>query len=374
MITNTGKFIIAKYLLGQTPAYASYMALGCGKKPLATSDIPDDYSGQETLDFEMFRVPISSRGYVVEDGQSKLVLTAELPTEERYEISEVGIYSAGSNTSAGSNDSRSILAFTQSENWQHVSPTSITDILRITEPLDGESADNVIATTSKVFETNADNKIFYNQNRVERYERCRFFNNVVAIRGDSSLLTLSAGHLAIGTDPEYIKITGISLDFSKNAPSDELRLAFSIANKDGDSVAVPDNVKMIIEFTNSIDASKFARLEVDISNGTGVGQHDFANNRYCVVTKELQDLYTATGFSWTAVDTVNIYTTITDSGSPSGNFYLMLDALRFENLNTINPLYGLVGYSVVQNVDAETITKSPNTSNYVEFKFSIGVG
>lgn len=374
MITNTGKFIIAKYLLGQTPAYASYMALGCGKKPLGTSDIPDDYSDQETLDFEMFRVPISSRGYVVENGQSKLVLTAELPTEERYEISEVGIYSAGSNTSAGSSDSRSILAFTQSENWQHVSPTSIVDILRITEPLDGESANNIIATTSKVFETNADNKIFYNQNRVQRYERCRFFNNVIAIRGDSSSLTLSAGHLNIGTDPEYIKITGISLDFSKNAPSDELRMAFSIANKDGDSVAIPDNVKMIVEFTNSIDASKFARLEVNIDNGTSAGQHDFANNRYCVVTKELQDLYTATGFSWTAVDTVNIYTTITDSGSPSSNFYLMLDALRFENLNTINPLYGLIGYSVVQNVDAETIIKSPNTSNYVEFKFSIGVG
>ena len=73
MITNTGKYIIAKYLLGQTPAYASYMALGCGPKPLDTSDSAPDYSAKENLDFEMFRVPISSRGYVVEDGQSKLV-------------------------------------------------------------------------------------------------------------------------------------------------------------------------------------------------------------------------------------------------------------------------------------------------------------
>jgi hypothetical protein len=51
-----------------------------------------------------------------------------------------------------------------------------------------------------------------------------------------------------------------------------------------------------------------------------------------------------------------------------------LDALRLENLNTPNPLYGLVGYSVVQNDNATTIIKSSNTSNYVEFKFSIGVG
>ena len=33
MITNTGKDIIAKYLMGNAPAYASYMALGCGPKP-----------------------------------------------------------------------------------------------------------------------------------------------------------------------------------------------------------------------------------------------------------------------------------------------------------------------------------------------------
>lgn len=52
----------------------------------------------------------------------------------------------------------------------------------------------------------------------------------------------------------------------------------------------------------------------------------------------------------------------------------MFDALRFENLNTPNPLYGLVGYSVIQNDTAKTIIKSTNTSNYVEFKFNIGVG
>jgi hypothetical protein len=41
----------------------------------------------------------------------KLYLTAELPTEERYEISEIGIYSAGSNPSAGAYDSKTIFAF-----------------------------------------------------------------------------------------------------------------------------------------------------------------------------------------------------------------------------------------------------------------------
>lgn len=374
MITNTGKYIIAKYLLGQTPAYASYMALGCGAKPLDTSATPSDFSNKENLDFEMFRVPISSRGYVVEDGQSKLVLTAELPTEERYEISEVGIYSAGSNPNAAAYDSRSILVFSQGENWQHVTSSATTDILRITEPLDSALSNNVIDTTSKIFESNADNKIFYNQNRSDRYERCRYFNNIIAIRGDSCTMTTSGGHLVIGSNPEYIRATGISLDFAKNAPADELRLAFSVINKDGDSVSVPDTVKIIIEFTNSIDNTKFARFETSVSNGTGIGQQDFANNRYCLITKELQDLYRSSSFSWSSVDTINVYASVIDSGSESDNFYVVLDALRFENLNTPNPLYGLIGYSVIQNDTAKTIIKSTNTSNYVEFKFSVGVG
>ena len=374
MITNTGKYIIAKYLLGQTPAYASYMALGCGAKPLDISDIPDDFSTKENLDFEMFRVPISSRGYVVEDGQSKLVLTAELPTEERYEITEVGIFSAGSNPNASSYDSRSILVFSQGENWQHITPTAASDIIRITEPLDSALSNNVIDTTSRIFESNADNKIFYNVNRVNRYERCRYFNNIIALRGDSSSMTTVGGHLVVGADPEYIRANGISLDFAKNAPSDELRLAFSVINKDGDALSVPDTVKIIVEFTNSVDSSKFSRLEINVANGTGSGQHDFSNNRYCVINKELQELYTTSNFSWSSVDTINVYASVIDDGLESDDFYIVLDALRFENLNTPNPLYGLIGYSVVQNDTAKTIIKSTNTSNYVEFKFSIGVG
>jgi len=47
--------------------------------------------------------------------------------------------------------------------------------------------------------------------------------------------------------------------------------------------------------------------------------------------------------------------------------------MRLENIATENPLYGLIGYSVVKNANAETVIKLPNTSNYVEFRFSVGV-
>ena len=182
MITNTGKTIIAKYLLGQAPAYASYLAVGCGATPLETGDPLGNYSAKTNLDFEMFRVPISSRGFVNENGLDKIVLTAELPTEERYEISEVGIYSAGSNPSAGAYDSKTIFSFSQTENWQHHTPSSSLAIDTFSSALDQPLYDNVIAVTDTVFQTNSDNPIFYKTPRLERYERTRFLNNIIMIQ------------------------------------------------------------------------------------------------------------------------------------------------------------------------------------------------
>ena len=300
-------------------------------------------------------------------------MTAELPTEERYEFSEVGLYSAGSNPYASSFDSRLILGFTESENWQYVSGSSTTDLTKINESLDAETNDNVINTSLKIFETNTDNKIFYTQNRSERYERCRYFNNIIVMRGDSSSLTLSGGHLQVGNNPEYVELSALSLDFSKNAPTDELRLAFSIINKDGDSVNYPDNVKILIEFSNSSDNTKYAKFEINKNNGVLATQYDLQNNRYCIAKSQLQDLYYSSGFSWAIVNTVKVYVCVTDNSIASSDFYVALDALRFENLTTSNPLYGLVGYSVIKNNDSSTIIKSSNTSNYIEFKFSMDV-
>ena len=89
MITNIGKNLLAKYLVGQTPSYASHIAVGCGAKPVVSDHTFSSgellsIKNKESLDFEMFRVPIISRGFVNEDGLSKVVLTAEMPTEEIY--------------------------------------------------------------------------------------------------------------------------------------------------------------------------------------------------------------------------------------------------------------------------------------------------
>lgn len=376
MITNIGKNILAKYLIGQAPAYASYIAIGCGAKPLNTDSELPDFSDKLRLDFEMFRVPISSRGYVNEDGVSKIVLTAELPTEERYEITEVGVFSAGSNPSAGAYDSKSIYAFTQDESWEHHTPTVATEIPIVYQPLDGEDNNNIINQPYSVFQTNADNRIFTNQGRVSRYERCRFFNNVIMMSGDSSTITTDVDdNLVVVNGSEHIHLTGATLDFNKNAPTDELKLSFTVISKDGQSASVPDNVKVLLSFASSDveGTGEFARFQVDLDNGTLEGQHDFENNRYVVATRQLQELYKSPGFTWSAVDVVIINVCVTEGGSPSSDFYIGLDAIRLENNSTANPLYGMTGYSVIKSNNAESIIKNANTTNYIEFRFAMDV-
>lgn len=383
MITNTGKVIIGKYMLGQAPAYASFIAVGCGPTPLDTEDVQQDFSSKKALDFEMFRVPISSRGFVNENGINKIVLTAELPTEERYEISEVGLYSAGSNPSAGAYDSKSIFSFTTSENWQHHTATAATAIPSYSNSLDSPNNDNVIAVNNSVFQANADNSIFYKTVRASRYERCRFLNNTIFIQGNDSDITLSEDsgptqdHFVIEPGSNHIHLTGANVDFTKNSPTDELKLAFALVNKDGDATSIPDKIRILVDFASTDEGSgQFARFEAEINHGTSGNPQevqDFETNRYFVITKQLQELYTSPNFTWNSVTVVKIYACVIDAGVPSEDYYIALDAIRLENVTTVNPLYGLTGYSIIKTNQAETIVKSPNTSNYIEFRFSIGV-
>lgn len=394
MITNIGKRILAKYLIGQAPAYASYIAIGCGAKPLTPSSTFGDYSGKSTLDFEMFRVPIASRGFVNEDGISKIVFTAELPTEERYEISEVGIFSAGSNTAAGAYDSKTLFSFSQDEGWEEHLLTGTREIYQVYTPLSGDGANNNILGSYdvtdngvsdpidlQVIHTNANNRIFTDTERIKRYEKSRFLNNIVLLRGNHADLGTTVidnkTRLVVNSGSKHIHQTGAVVDFSKNAPTDELRLAFSVINREATSNAVPDTVRILVEFASSDSSNtenvQTAKFEVNLSNGTGAGQHDFSTNRYVVVKKQLQDLFKTNPFSWNAVNIVKIYACVIENGSPSEDFYIALDAMRLENVSSDNALYGLTGYSVIKNNNAETIIKSQNTSNYIEFRFAMDV-
>jgi hypothetical protein len=153
-------------------------------------------------------------------------------------------------------------------------------------------------------------------------------------------------------------------------------LAFSVINKDGNATVNPTRVMLLLEF-DSADAhntGEYARFEVDITHTAGHASNDFSTNRYFVIKKQLQELVKSGSFSWSAVNTVKFSVCILDQNdNPSTDFYVALDALRIENTDELNVLYGLVGYSVIKNVQARPIIKSANTTNFVEFRFNIGV-
>ncbi len=387
MITETGKNLLAKYLVGQTTSYASHIAIGCGPKPVEndynfSSSELDEIKNKKTLDFEMLRMPIISRGFVDEDGLSKIVFTAELPTEERYEITEVGIFSAASNPVAGAFDSKNVYSFTDTDDWKYSQAGGSPSVISIKEePLDGEEKDGTIRITEKVFATNADNRIFTSPDRVGRNERCRFLNNIIVMRGDTSTITVnSQGEMEGSLTSDYIRLDSPSVNFSKNSPLDELRLAFSIANKIEDAPTVPDNVKILIEFSHvgPLGTNEYAKFQVDIddqafSAGVSTDKRNFADNRYIVSKKQFQNIKKTASFSWEQVSLSKIYAQITKSGIASDSFYLCIDGLRLENITSTNSLYGLTGYSVIKNRDERPIIKSANTTNYIEFRFALDV-
>jgi len=380
MITNTGKNILSKFLISQAPAYASYISIGCGPKPLLAGDpevLFGDYSDYTELDFEMLRLPIVSKGYIKDDSDiEKIVFTAELPTQERYEITEVGVYSAGSNPSAVGFDSRMLFTFSENEGWEYGDGALEIPLITDLDQSSDDADSNTINVSNSAFFFTSTNRIFANANRTERYERPRILNGSLAIVGDSSELPQLGITEEIIPEPgsEYIKLTGTLVNLNKNAPTDLLKVAFSVMNKDGDdSGQIPDEVHLLVKFMSSSNENIYANMQIGLGNGSGAGEHDFTENRYVVVAKQLQELFYKPGFSWGLVDEVRVYASVVESGTPSDNFYVALDGLRLDNTATQNPLYGLTGYTVFKTENAETVIKNQNTKNYIEFRFGIEV-
>lgn len=527
MLTNTGKNILAKYLIGQAPAYASYIAFGCGPKAInVDTGSFSDYSNKNSLDFEMFRAPIISRGYVTDIDQanitnvsangtlitytannnfvagdivdivgtnvanfnitnavvasatsvqftiasnktgtylsggtatrttSNIVFTAQLPTEERYEITEIGVYSAGSNPSAGPADSRMLYFFSDNENWEYHQASGARTLTKYTQPLsklaDGTAPDGAspeaINVPDLVFQANADNTVFDSLIRLSRNERSRFLNNTVILRGDSSSLIGDDSSISVSpNDGAHIHLNGITLNLDKNSGQDEIRVAFSVINKENDS-SNPTDVKLVIDFVSSDDLNAINQQYARFKTHVKLTQDSLATNRYFVKTMKLEDLEKSQEFSWRNVSAVKAYVSIpaeyravstkkvesnvatltfvathdfgvggrisvTNTGSPfdgthtitaitdtsvsyavtspdiastpgeptarvdgySSNFYVGLDAIRIENVSTINPLYGLVGYTIAKTSDGLPIIKESNTSSLLEFRFAMDV-
>ena len=72
MITNKGKEIIGKFLLGQTNDFAGYIAGGSGATPVLSSASVAQSPNKLSLDFETFRIPITAKGFIKESDIKRL--------------------------------------------------------------------------------------------------------------------------------------------------------------------------------------------------------------------------------------------------------------------------------------------------------------
>jgi hypothetical protein len=373
MITNKGKAIVSKYLIGQTPSYASYIAIGCGPSPVLpgynfdqTDTEPNltSLTPKESLDFETFRAPITSRGYVTENGISKLVLTAQIPAENRYGITEVGIYPAANNPVAINNDSRNLISFTSNESWSKKDiGGSTTEILEegVIAATDGD-----ISETRTLFVTAFD-QVLTNELRI--------LNNEVPRNGASSILL--PGNLTSFTSNSpssgsFLLLQNSGVNLASSSPSDKLKIAFSVLSK-ALSEPMTGNAKILVEFGSSDQPATggYARaiFDVNISDTSSDGK------RYFVGEIELKDIDTYQGFSWTNAPYVKVFVS-----AGSGNM-VALDGLRVDNVSSISPVYGLVGYTVIANSLTTTggttgsvpVVKDKDKTSLIEFRFQASV-
>jgi hypothetical protein len=463
MITNDGKEIISKYLLGQVPEYATHLAIGCGATPLGPTDpIPNSAYSQKRLDFEMTRVPISSKGFVDDsvtyqittkelvsnvatlttsvnhdivigetvivsdvdnslDGQfevtavtsntfsysvigsdispavslspngsalvprTKMSLTAELPTENRYEISEVGIWSAGNNSLASQYDSRVLFNFSNS--WQ-VHNVAISDPpLNTNLGFDGSSTTVDIQETATAFYANTSDPIFQVSTRKDRKEGPRYLNRTLMLRGDFSSIDDSAGIDGdwVGSG-SHVHLNNIGFDISGNNTSDLLKLAFSMVDRTSVAQAAVKDVKVLVEFfKNEVTGSQsFAKMQIYVPGSvldvnryfvasSQISQNVDYSNESASTTLPYIRFYTSADFASTEIKIARVFAAVTKSDdSPSDDHYIAFDGFRLDN-TTDNPIYKMSGYSIIAGNNGLPIIKTANSNNYIDFRFSLGV-
>lgn len=454
MITNDGKEIISKYLIGQVPTFATHLAIGCGARPLNVSDpIPNTIYGKQRLDFEMTRVPISSKGFIDDsetfvvtnkvlaanvatlttsvahnivvgetvvvsgvdstfNGQyvvtgiasttfsysriasnvtsaavtpngsvvvsrTKVSLTAELPSDNRYDITEVGIWSTANNNLVGQYDSRTIFNFNQS--WQ-AHGTAISDPPTI--DLGAINASDITGSTTAFYASTAD-LLFQTTARKDRGEGPRNLNTTLVVRGDLSTITgsINGDWTGAGT---HIHLNDINFDISGNNATDILKLAFSMIDRTATAQAAADNVKILMEFykSESNTTNGWAKAQIYVPGSVldayryyvaamTISQDVDYSNQSALTTLPYLRFYTAPDFSEPDIRVCRIFVAVTKSAAPSTDHYISLDGFRIDN-TAENPVHKLSGYSLIKK-NGRPITKLANTNNYIDFRFSLGV-
>ena len=208
-----------------------------------------------------------------------------------------------------------------------------------------------------------------------------------------------------GNNPDVPDFANVVVEFSNSANTQIARLDINADNNilDFDQNRYVVDEKRIDELTYQGDsfswrdvsrikiyASANDRLAVTSkqSNGTkatittGTTEHNVEVGEYVLISigdtnfdgyKKVTEK-TSTTVSFASSSTVTVAPVVNGVVDVvNKNFYISLDAIRLDNVTTANPLYGLTGYSLVQNAESSPIVKSPNSSNYIEYRFALDV-
>ncbi len=361
MITNKGKEVISKYMIGQTTAYASYIAIGCGATPVLPEATLSGLATKETLDFETLRVPVTSRGYVTEivdeTAVQKLVLTAQIPSENRFGITEVGLYPALTNPVSVGNDSKMLLNFDNSEGWSKNLAT-VTSVIE--EGFLGTVPETITSTTPIL--VNALDAVLVGESRKGMNEVPRNGYYSIALPGQ---FTTFSGSTPSG---DYLLVSNPGINLSTSSPSDKLKIALSVL-----PTTIPatptGSARIVVEFSSSptIASTDYARAEFVVDSIAG-------SNRYFVESIDVGAIEIAGAFSWTTASYIKVFVATDD-----GNVSIALDGLRLDNVSSVSPVYGLVGYTIIKNStgggtpSAVPIVKDKDGTSFIEFRFQVGV-
>ena len=440
MITKTGKTIIAKLFGNQLDSAFSFMALGVGPRPqypqsppivkaekgkgfwhpsLDNGDNGKNFIAKESLSlsnsnelfFEVLRLPIRESSVVFENGETKLCLNAVVPTPNRFEFSEIGVFPADSNAFLMSKPSSLLFSFASGkEDWQTWGKeldkeTGEWKLSGELEPVRYES----FADTDGVYFRKATDVAWYDDGTYDNYS---------TVRISEWGLVISTGEQIVNTEP--------AVDLTNSLPQDELKFAFSYRGfnlNDSDEDAVDSKWKITLKFvdTNNISATMVfnkshlialptedddEQTEQNILSPISYAKQD--TNGYAVVTQaKNRFVYSdenavpddndpdssapplrATDLNFGAIEKVVI--DFDAENFPAAQ--ICLDGLRFETKNYNNPAYGLVAHSVVQNnlddegnpaVDDDNqptlgrpqmFIKKDNTETIIEYKILLDNG
>jgi hypothetical protein len=374
LITNNGKQLISKYLLGQAPSYGSYIAAGVGSKALSEEETIIIPANKDSLDFEVFRVPITSKGFIKEDGVEKIIFKAEMPSEQRYQITELGVYPAIGNSVAGKYDSKLLISFTPNEQWSYFIGGSGSAVPYPNEALDSDNANSNLSTNlENILFINSDATIFNNEVRKDRNEPPRFLNRSLMVGGSTSFLSST---FISSANSASLENGNLSFDLGQNLPNDKLKIALSLVSRLNSLNENPDSVRIKLEFINNISGitsvSPKATLKISLTSEDFIDEFDNIK-RYIIVQKTLSEFTKDDNFSWSNINYIKIYSTVIVDDEPSDDYYIIFDGIRLDNLTSENPLYSLFSYNIIKTEDAYPILKQENTSNYIEYRFGIGV-